>query len=185
MSNQRFNSTSKYISFAELQHYLPIKKCYSDKVAEFFDAIKSRNMSEINRTMREVDAAHVWFNCGQYNALMSAAHTGNLQLVIVLLDKGARVDDQSRLGFTAVMNCVKHNTGPAMLSQLLRQGPDLMLRNNFGETAFTLAANVDDGGIASRALRRHVRSIRRSVLTHTGLFKNLVNIVYSYYIDTF
>jgi ankyrin repeat protein len=77
---------------------------------------------------------------GGFTALMLAAGAPNFtytETARILLDKGAKVNIQSKLGYTALMFAV-HNT--ELVNMILAKNPNIDLQNKGGESALMLSA---------------------------------------------
>lgn len=74
-------------------------------------------------------------------ALHNASSLGSLPLVNLLLSRGASLSPLSSHGFTPLMNAASKGHLPAV-HLLLKRGADPLVRNQWGETAFDLAAGV-------------------------------------------
>jgi hypothetical protein len=75
-----------------------------------------------------------------------AAHKGHHPAVKLLLDRGAQIDAQDKVGDTPLMNSV-HDSRREALEELLRRGANPNIQNNTGLTAADLARRRSDAVI--------------------------------------
>ncbi|GAA6007058.1 hypothetical protein JCM11491_001491 [Sporobolomyces phaffii] len=76
-----------------------------------------------------------------WTPLHNAASIGSLPLLSLLLSHGASLSPLSSHGYTPLMNSASKGFLPAV-HLLLKRGADPLIRNQWGETAFDLAAGV-------------------------------------------
>ena len=69
---------------------------------------------------------------------MGASMNGNLEVVKVLLDRGAHVNQQDAAGQTALMHASQGNY-PQVAGLLLSRGAKTEIKDQFGRTALTIA----------------------------------------------
>jgi ankyrin repeat protein len=72
------------------------------------------------------------------NALIGASMNGNIEIVKILLEKGAKVNQQDAEGQTALIHASK-NGFPDVVELLLSQGAKMEIKDQFGRTALTVA----------------------------------------------
>lgn len=83
-----------------------------------------------------------------HQPLHNAASRGFVDIFRLLVDAGARVDKRSRHGYTALMNGAAKGHLPSV-NFLIKRGADPLLRNDWGETAYDLAAAVFEVNICT------------------------------------
>ena len=67
----------------------------------------------------------------------------NPEIVSVLIAEGARIDDRSNSGDTALMQAVGYaRSAPEVVSLLIEAGADVNARNNRGSTALDIAMSI-------------------------------------------
>ncbi|GAA5973096.1 hypothetical protein JCM3765_007617, partial [Sporobolomyces pararoseus] len=76
-----------------------------------------------------------------WTPLHNAASAGSLPLISLLLAHGAALSPPSSHGYTPLMNAASKGHLPTV-HLLLKRGADPLIRNEWGETAFDLAAGV-------------------------------------------
>jgi ankyrin repeat protein len=81
------------------------------------------------------------------------------EVVTLLADRGAKVDDRDTFGETALMRCVSLGVPRApryldTIRRLMELGADPLLRNNEGKSAFDLARHGDGKPDAAAALEQ-------------------------------
>ena len=72
------------------------------------------------------------------NALIKAAHTGELEVVKTLIENGADVNAQSRHGITALMYAASEGNFD-IIKYLVEHGADVNIKSEDGETAIKSA----------------------------------------------
>lgn len=82
---------------------------------------------------------------GGQHALHIAASSNAAAVIIVLLDKGADVNDQDKEGNTAV-HLASYFGAKDALEVLLRKGADASVKNEEGSTAKDVACSCADAG---------------------------------------
>ena len=71
--------------------------------------------------------------------LFEAANAEDVEIVSELIRRGAKVNHQTKCGWTALM-CASRGEDPEIVAILLRHGADVSLRDAKGESALTIAA---------------------------------------------
>ena len=87
-----------------------------------------------------------------YGLLHTASANGHLEMVRMLLKRGASVDLQTNLGFTALMSSAGAGH-PSILLVLLEHSADPDLQDIFGATALMAAADAGQGACVQALLR--------------------------------
>lgn len=90
-------------------------------------------------------------------ALMMAAASGNLQLVHLLIERGADVNARKRDGSSALIYAVWHSS-PKMIRSLLDQGADPNARLVDGRSALVIAAEQDRLPVLTLLLAKGARA---------------------------
>ncbi|GAA5862981.1 hypothetical protein JCM1840_002345 [Sporobolomyces johnsonii] len=83
-----------------------------------------------------------------WTALHNASSKGYLDVARLLVDAGASIDQRSKHGYTPLMNAASKGQLP-VVHYLIKRGAGPLLRNDFGETAYDLAAAVFEVSICS------------------------------------
>jgi len=120
-----FQKNTECINTVNKDGFSPlILACYSGNNEMIFFLIE--NKANINYTSQEG------------TALMAATVKGNLDLVALLLKKGANPDLKNKTGITALMYAVQFKNID-IVKLLLRSGANKFLEDNEGRTAFEYA----------------------------------------------
>jgi ankyrin repeat protein len=91
--------------------------------------------------------------------LMAVSFAGNAEMAKVLLERGARVNDQSIDGKTALHYAAEHSHAADVISVLLKAGADLNVKSNAtsgylpGATPLIIAASVGNASAVELLLK--------------------------------
>lgn len=85
--------------------------------------------------------------------LIYAASSGNLPVVIRLIELGARIDDRNRYGSSAIM----HTRSLEILNRLIAAGANLTFLNNYGRNVLDLSYENEELDLVRRLLEAGVR----------------------------
>ncbi|AFM27021.1 ankyrin repeat domain-containing protein [Desulfomonile tiedjei] len=116
-------------------------------------AVAEDDLASLERLLAE--GTNINASKGKYKTtiLMEAAVRGNLEVMKLLLDKGANIDMVDQDGWTALMGAtVQGRIEPVRL--LLEHGADVNAKNCNGETALVMATGMQHSEIED-VLREH------------------------------
>jgi ankyrin repeat protein len=86
------------------------------------------------------DGANVnWKDMSGNTALMRASQNGHVEIVRLLLEKGAQIDTQSNTGFTALMAASFASGTIECVRLLLEKGANMYIKNKHGKTVKDVA----------------------------------------------
>ena len=72
--------------------------------------------------------------------MYAAQNNVNVMVVSLLLNAGAKINDRTASGVTALMYAARSNRNPEVISILLKAGANGRLKSDEGKTAFDYAA---------------------------------------------
>ncbi len=99
-------------------------------------------------------------------------------IMLLLLERGADLNQRRGFGYTALMRAVQNNTIEVM-QLLLEKGADPNIRNNYGETAFILAVRAENIEVMQLLLEKGADPNVRNNYGNTAL----IEAVRSEYVD--
>jgi len=137
-----------------------ILKIMTDKAKAFFDACAEGRHLEVQEALREASDAQthtlldqdVPFKPAGYDwelklkPLHVAAWRGHGEVVELLVDKGANLDAQDKLGWTALQRAADNGHGE-VVKLLVEKGANLEAQDTYGRTALHLAAQGGHGEV--------------------------------------
>jgi ankyrin repeat protein len=128
----------KYLKYKE--KYLKLKKQIGGNNNELLDAIYNDNFNLFKLLINKVDI-NATYNNGN-TALIIAVDKNNLQIVQLLIAKGADINIKNNNGYTALIFAVGKNN-LQIVQLLIAHGADVNIKNNNGYTAliFAIAKN--------------------------------------------
>lgn len=88
-------------------------------------------------------------------ALMKASMTGNITLVISLIDRGAQLDNKDKYGNTALIEAMK-NRYIYIVNYLIDKNADVRCINDNGNSVVTYAAMFGDSELILRLIDKNV-----------------------------
>lgn len=93
-------------------------------------------------------------NCFGSTPLHSGAYASNLPIILLLVERGADPNAKEKFGDTPLMTAVERMSSITVLDALLTHGAQINERNSKGETAFDLAAVIEDTKALAYLLRK-------------------------------
>ena len=113
--------------------------CSADTSADMIAAINSGDAVKVAELLSGGADPNSRSSQGGMTPLMLAAHRGNAEIVNLLLEKGAKVNEKTDNGITALL-LAAYNNHAEVVKLLLGKGSDANIRVERGNTAFEMAA---------------------------------------------
>jgi ankyrin repeat protein len=109
-----------------------------------------------------------------FTPLHSASSKGNIEIINMLLDKGALLHDVTKIGITALHLAAYYGHVEAV-ETLLERGASVNQSENEGFTALHLASRKEHIGVMSALLRRQAAVNHRAINGNTPLLEAIEN----------
>jgi ankyrin repeat protein len=105
--------------------------------------------------------------------LASAASSGNVHILDLIVQRNAHVQYKNKRGDTALHYASRHQTNLKTVEILLRAGSDVNARNDVGNTSFTGAAITNKHEIGKLLLSHGAKMHNRGIYGDTPLFESI------------
>ena len=110
-----------------------------------------KSPSLVKHVIRNNYSSINYVNIHQENALIIAAKMNKYDIVSVLLKTHIHVNQQDAMGNSALHYAVQNKNVP-MINNLVKQGADINIENNNGETALKMGKDMNDSSIMKALL---------------------------------
>jgi uncharacterized protein len=141
MRNYRGTTTAVFL--AALRNYIEVAKWLQAHGAErtFEVAVRLGDVQEVQRFIKEGADPNDKSFFAEETALMIAAKQGNLYMVRLLIDKGARVNARGKDGWTGLI-WAAHDGHLEVIKLLIEKGAKVNAKSKKGETSLINAATM-------------------------------------------
>lgn len=121
----------------------------------------------------DVDMVNLLLNNGvdpnEADGFIVAGENNRLEIVKILLEKGANVDFQNKYGYTTLI-LTSYEGHEKLVDFLLDFGANLNIIDNFGQNAFISASLRGRTEIMKKLLKKGVNEKQKDIRSKTGLF---------------
>eukprot|EP01125_Pyxidicula_operculata_P018347 TRINITY_DN6511_c0_g1_i1.p2 TRINITY_DN6511_c0_g1~~TRINITY_DN6511_c0_g1_i1.p2 ORF type:complete len:127 (+),score=15.16 TRINITY_DN6511_c0_g1_i1:1-381(+) len=109
---------------------------------EWFESIKSGNIESIKKLLQKYPEVANSTTFPKFTALQLASKSGNYEVCRILVENGARVNDQDHHGRTSLHWAVE-SENKNLCKLLVEHGGDLYTKNEYGRSVIDWAPNEE------------------------------------------